>query len=381
MSETVYLGVDLGTSRASITSSTGVRETVWSYVGYPKDHVAKKKFGGREVIYGKEAVDNRLALHLVRPLAGGTIKKRDGRDTVDMKRALKDLFEYVVGLAKVPTGQTIFAVIGAPAEASVEGKAALLDAASTCIDSVIICSEPFAVAYGLDFLDDTLVIDVGAGTTDLCRVHGTMPQPEDQRTHEIAGDTIDENLAKLIKEKYPEAQFSINMVRSFKEKFSSVSRNMDEAKVTMPVAGKPKEFEVTELVYEACYTIVPPTAKALQDLVATYDPEFQAKMRGNILLGGGGSQIGRLGRAIEDALEEYGGGKVTTVEEPQYAGSNGALKIALDMPEDYWKEFSNTVEQPHEEVKESKAHSKPTTIPSGSLPLPAKKAVPPSAVE
>jgi hypothetical protein len=54
MSETVYLGIDLGTSRTSITTSTGSRETVWSYVGYPKDHVARKKFGGRDVIYARK---------------------------------------------------------------------------------------------------------------------------------------------------------------------------------------------------------------------------------------------------------------------------------------------------------------------------------------
>lgn len=344
MSETIYLGIDLGTSRTSITTSTGMRETVWSYVGYAKDHVAKKKFGGREVIYGKEAVENRLALNLIRPLAGGCIKSREGRDTDEMKRALKDLVQHAVGLAKVPTGSTIFAVIGAPAEASVQGKAALLEAASTCVDSVIICSEPFAVAYGLDFLDDTLVIDIGAGTTDLCRVHGCMPSPQDQRTHEVAGDAVDQILANLIREKYPEAQFSINMVREFKEKYSSVSKNMDRAVATMPVEGKPKQFDITDLVYEACYSIVPPTVKALQDLVATYDPEFQAKMRNHVLLGGGGSQITALGRAIEDALGEYGGGRVTTVEEPQYAGSNGALKIALDMPQEYWTEFANKVE-------------------------------------
>jgi len=344
MSETVYLGIDLGTSRSSITSSNGVRETVWSYVGYPKDHVARKKFAGRDVIYGEEAVANRMSLNLIRPLAGGSVKKRDGEDTAEMKRALRDLLEYVVSLAKVAKGSTIFAVIGAPAEASVEGRAALLEAASNCIDSVIVCSEPFAVAYGLDFLDDTLVIDVGAGTTDLCRVHGTMPSSEDQRTHEIAGDAIDQNLAQLIKDKYPEAQFSINMIRSFKEKFSSVSPNMDTADVVMPVAGKPANFDITELVYEACYSIVPPTVEALQDLVATYDPEFQDKMRNNVLLGGGGSQIRGLGRAIENALKEYGGGSVKTVEEPQYAGSNGALKIGLDMPEDYWKEFNSTSE-------------------------------------
>jgi rod shape-determining protein MreB len=345
MSETVYLGIDLGTSRTSIATSTGVRETVWSYVGYPKDHVARKKFGGREVIFGKEAVENRLALNLFRPLAGGSIKVRGAKDSEETKRALRDLVGYVVGLAQVPKGSTIFAVIGAPAEASVEGKTTLLEATVNCIDSVIICSEPFAVAYGLDFLDDTLVVDIGAGTTDLCRVHGTMPQPEDQRTHEIAGDLIDQKLAELIQAKFPDAQFSINMVRAFKEKFSSVSRNMDPAVVEMPVAGKPKKFDITDLVYQACYSIVPPTVAALQDLVATYDPEFQAKMRNNILLGGGGSQIGALGRAIEQAFAEYGGAKVTTVEEPQYAGANGALKVALDMPEDYWKEFRGAASQ------------------------------------
>ncbi len=343
MSETIYIGIDLGTSRTSITCSNGVRETVWSYIGYPKDHVALKALGGRSVIYGKEAVQNRMSLHLIRPLAGGTIKKRNGKDTDEMKKALRDLLDHAFSLANIPAGSTIFAVIGAPAEASVEGKAAIIEAANSFVDSAIVCSEPFAVAYGLDFLNDTLVIDIGAGTTDLCRVHGTMPQPEDQRTHEVGGDHIDQTFSELITAAHGEAQHSINMVREIKEKYASVSRNMDPVKVQLPVAGKPKDFNLTEQCYEACYSVVPPTIAALQDLIATYDPEFQAKMRSNILLGGGGSQIKGLGLAIEEALSEYGGGKVITVEEPQYAGSNGALKIALDMPEEYWKDFAKQV--------------------------------------
>jgi rod shape-determining protein MreB and related proteins len=342
MSEIIYIGMDLGTSRTSITTSNGVRQTVWSYVGYPKDHVAKKKMGGRDVIYGEEALQNRLSLNLFRPLAGSSIKKKGTKDSAETKKAIKDLLEYVIALAKAPKDATIYAVVGAPAEASVEGKALIIEAAADSVDSVIVTSEPFCVAYGLDFLDGTLVIDIGAGTTDLCRLHGTMPQPEDQRTHEIAGDAIDTLLANQIKEKFPQAQFSINMVRTFKEKFSSVSTRMDEAHVEMPVAGKPQKFDVTDLVYKACYSMVPPTVAALQDLIATYDPEFQAQMRNHILLGGGGSQIKGLGLAIEKALDEYGGGKVTTVEEPQYAGSNGALKVALDMPEHFWKEFKTT---------------------------------------
>ena len=60
-----------------------------------------------------------------------------------------------------------------------------------------------------------------------------------------------------------------------------------------------------------------------------------------MLLGGGGSQIMGLGRVLEETIKEMlGGGKVVQVEEPKYAGCNGALKMAHDMPEEYWKRLS-----------------------------------------
>lgn len=334
MSETVFIGMDLGTSRTSITTSTGVRTTVWSFVGYAQDHVSKKHLGGRDKVFGQEAVENRMAVNLVRPLDKGVIQEDD-----DCRQAVKDLLEHIIEQADIPSGSTIYGVIGAPAEASVDSKAHILSAASEFMDSIIVCSEPFAVAYGLDFLSDTLVVDIGAGTVDLCRVHGTMPKPEDQRTHHYAGDAIDNRISELLTQNHSEAQFSENMVREIKENYACVGSHMDPVIATFPVQGKPTEFDITSEVSEACSGIVKPTVEALQDLIATYDPEFQQKMRNHVLLGGGGSQITGLARAFEEALSEYGGGKVRTVEEPQYAGSNGALKIALDMPEDFWKEF------------------------------------------
>ncbi|NCG57406.1 MAG: hypothetical protein GWP35_10945 [Proteobacteria bacterium] len=230
MSEIVYVGMDLGTSRTSITTSTGIRTTVWSYVGYAQDHVSKKLLGGRDKVFGEEAVENRMSVNLVRPLDKGVI-----RDEVDAKRATRDLIEHIIELAEIPSGSTVYGVMGAPAEASVDSKAHILEAASEFMDSIIVCSEPFSVAYGLDFLADTLVIDIGAGTVDLCRVHGTMPKAEDQRTHHFGGDAIDQKLFDLISEKYTEAQFSTNMVREIKENFANVGRQHDSVLATFPV--------------------------------------------------------------------------------------------------------------------------------------------------
>ncbi|MEM9420809.1 MAG: hypothetical protein AAGA25_17420, partial [Planctomycetota bacterium] len=74
-------------------------------------------------------------------------------------------------------------------------------------------------------------------------------------------------------------------------------------------------------------------------LIATFDPEFQDTLRGNIILSGGGGLMDGLNKAIEDKLDRVGGGSVTVVEEPMYAGANGALQLALDMPASYWQQL------------------------------------------
>ena len=202
------------------------------------------------------------------------------------------------------------------------------------------CREPFAVAYGLDWLDDVLVIDIGAGTTDLCRMHGTMPEDADQVTLDVAGDTVDQKLAELIKKTCPGAQFTIQMIKEIKERHSYLGEPSERAIVTLPVDGKPTEFDVTDQVQEACAVLVDPIVGGLKKLVATFDPEFQHKLRSRVLIAGGGSLVKGFDTAIERGMaEQMGGGKVIKIEEPIYGGANGALKIAHDMPEEFWEKL------------------------------------------
>jgi rod shape-determining protein MreB len=69
----LYIGMDLGTSRTSVSASNGVRETVYSVVGYPKDVVSKKLLK-KDVLFGKEAMEKRLSLKLYKPLEKGVLK-------------------------------------------------------------------------------------------------------------------------------------------------------------------------------------------------------------------------------------------------------------------------------------------------------------------
>ncbi|MFT7486871.1 MAG: rod shape-determining protein MreB [Candidatus Paceibacteria bacterium] len=340
----LYLGIDLGTSRTSVTASNGIRETVASFVGYPKDVVAKKLLK-KDVLFGSEAIEKRLSLNLYRPLGEGVLKHtlegdKSGDDYDGNVKAARDLIGEIIRLAQPRKDELIYAVIGCPAEASFKNREAIIEAARQSVDSVMLCSEPFSVAYGLEMLDDVLVIDIGAGTTDLCRMHGTMPEESDQTTLTFAGDTIDNELTRLLNENYPEAQFSLQMVKQIKEKYGAVGELMDAAVVELPVNGKPTPFDITNEIREACQTIINPIVVGLGSLIGSFDPEFQHKLKDRVLLAGGGSQIKGLDKAIEAEMHRtLGSGHVIRVEEPMYGGANGALKIAHDMPAEYWEQL------------------------------------------
>jgi rod shape-determining protein MreB len=346
----VYVGMDLGTFKTSVASSAGVRDVIYSAVGWPKDYVARTMLG-RDVVFGNDLMEHRLALDIVRPFEKGILKYTTHTDAgvaADRVQKHKDaarlLVEHAVGLIRPPNGLPIYGVIGAPSRASVLNKKVLLEAARDAFDAVLIVSEPFTIAYGMNRLSDTFVIDIGAGTIDLCPIYGIFPKEEDQVTLPLGGDFIDEHFFKLMRKAFPDAQLSANMAREIKEKFGFVHDVNEKALVTLPVGGKPKQFDVTGPLKEACKLLVQPIVQALRDMIARFDPEFQQRMLQNIILGGGGSQLKGLDRVIEDALKEYGGAKVKKVSDAVFAGAVGALKLAMGMPHDCWSNLKGAAD-------------------------------------
>ena len=339
--EVLYVGIDLGTSRSAVAGSNGVRDLVASVVGWPKDTISTKILGNKTV-FGEDVIKNRLALDVAWPLADGNLVFSDlqGEDRDRSRRAAEELFAHLKTMARPALGQKVYAVIGAPSEATKGNKQAIIDIARAAgIDSVMVVSEPFAVAYTVDALEDAIVIDIGAGTIDLCRMSGTLPAAEDQITVFKAGNFIDEEIARRLNESHPEAQFTINMIKKAKEQFSSVTDSAQRALVTFPVDGVPTELDITREVREAVNLIVPEIVDGIRMLVATFDPEFQERIRSRVYVGGGGSQIYGLREAIAEGMKRIGGGNVMLVDEPVFAGANGALKLAREMPAQYWEKL------------------------------------------
>ena len=105
--------------------------------------------------------------------------------------------------------------------------------------------------------------------------------------------------------------------------------------VDAPVDGRFTEFDITEEMRKACESLMPAIIETVIDLIADFDPEYQEKVRQNIIVAGGGSQISGLDTYLTAAMKKFEPCKFTCIDDALHAGADGALELATDMPEEF----------------------------------------------
>ena len=329
MGDRLYLGIDLGTFQSTIAASNGQRETVETIVGKPKDPIARN-FLKRDTLFGADALKNKLACNLYRPLAAGV-----AQDDEDNLAAAKAFVTHLVESVDPEEFDEVYGVICSPSHISFVDKSNLVSILRGQVNAIMVISEPFAVAFGLDEIGGSIVVDVGAGTVDVARMYGTFPNEDDETSLETAGDWIDEELKSMVEKKYTGAQLTKDMVRQWKEAGSYIGDDR-EMIVELSVDGKRQVVDVGDLVGIACANLVPHLVNAIKGIVAGADPEYQPLMRNNIILSGGGSLIEGLADAVAEGLADIGDVSVWCAEDPITKVATGALALAEAMPDDQY---------------------------------------------
>jgi len=330
MSERLYVGIDLGTYQSTIASSAGSTTTIETVVGRPKDPVARN-FLGRDVLFGDDALKNKLACNIYRPMAAGV-----AQDDEANLAAAKAFVTHLIEAVDPEEYDEVFGVICSPSHVSFTDKSNLVATLRGQVNAIMVVTEPFATAYGIGEIGGSIVVDIGAGTTDIARIHGTFPSEEDQETIQEAGDWVDKELSGLISKKYTGAQITKDMVRRWKEEASYVGGDVREHVVELSVEGKKQIVDIGDLIQQAFELLIPKVANAIKSIVASADPEYQSVLRNNIILSGGGSLTDGIAARVASEIADIGDVNVWCVDDPIDKVASGALTLSQDMPDEQY---------------------------------------------
>lgn len=346
----ILVGFDLGTNKSCVlagapgSTDIAVAKVVPSVVGYVKDGIVNGIIAGNsEIVFGEEALRHAQQVDLVAPLAEGIISQPE---------AARDFLRHIRSLAD-PTGQAeIRAVIGVPANAGEPARDNIRRCAQGVFDRVLMIPEPFLAALGyrddsrvnqpnyVDPVTNSLFIDIGGGTSDLCLVQGYFPTPADQISIPFAGDSIDQMLHESLDRVYPQNGFSRLTVRDIKEANAYVGPSRRPLDVKVVIAGKGRTIEMADMIGNACNALIDRIYPEVTSLIQRVSSDSVVALLQNIIVTGGGSQIRGIDLVLQKRLTEDG------YEAPKVrlAGADfkryvalGALKAARAARENQWQ--------------------------------------------
>jgi len=348
--KTVVVGLDFGTNKSCLlagpaeTNDITVSKVVPTAVGYVKEGIVNGIItNNAPVLFGEDAIQNMLHVRLVAPLEEGIIADQ---------QAAHDFIQHIGKLAD-PSGQAeLRAVIGVPANADENAREIIRKCVHGVFSRVLLIPEPFLAALGyrddarlgqpgyIDPVVNSLFIDIGGGTSDLCLVQGYFPTSDDQISIPFAGDAVDLLMHQDLNRTYPNNGLSRHKVREIKEAHSYVGPSRKPIDVKVVLGGKAHTLELGDVIGNACNRLIDRLYPALTTLISRASSDSVVTLLQNIIVTGGGSQIRGIDTLLQNILIEDG------FESPKVrlAGHDykryvaiGALKAARAARDNQWQ--------------------------------------------
>lgn len=348
--KTILVGFDFGTNKSCVLAGAAgnndiaVSKVVPTVVGYVKDGIVDGIVAGnRSILFGDDALQNMLHVRLVAPLADGVIAHPD---------SARDFLRHIRSLADPSGTAEIRAVVGIPANATEQAREDIRRCAYGIFDRILLIPEPFLAALGyrddarlgqsnyIDPVVNSLFVDIGGGTSDICLVQGYFPGPDDQISIAFAGDAIDQILREDLNRIYPNNGLSTTKVREIKETHGYVGPSRKPLDVKVVIGGKSHTLELGDVLARAGNTLIDKIYPALTSLIQRASSDSVVTLLQNIIITGGGSQIKGIDTLLQKKLVDDG------FESPKVriAGQDykryvamGALKAARAARENQWQ--------------------------------------------
>lgn len=345
----MLVGLDLGTNTSCLkvaplgSTQPLLSEIIPTVVGYAKEGIVDNLLpDNAKVLFGHLAQKNRMYLRMVPPMADGVV--------VDMAAA-HDFIRHLRQLINAPAGVELRVVAGLPASADRTAREHLIEALGGFFHKALLVPEPFLAALGfrdpsklgepayLDPVRNSVFVDIGAGTTDVCLVQGYFPTADDQISVPFAGDKVDALLQAAIGQAYPDVQLSLFKIRELKEAHSYVGKIDSPITASVLVGGKPRKLELGEIMGDACQQLLLKILDCVKAIIAEASTDSVGELMQNIILTGGGSRVRHLAPELERLLSEEGYEKprvLTVGENYKQHVAEGAVVAGRQAKESQW---------------------------------------------
>lgn len=318
------IGIDLGTSKTVIFSSSRVVLEKPNIVTVDAETWEPVYFGAKAKQTLGRTPDS---LTCVSPIERGVIADFDIAETM-LKRYMNRAFGNKIFrpriMATLPPGLT---------ELQHHSLANAVESAGG--RNITVIESPLAIAFALDLDFSTphgsLIVDIGAGTTDIAVISlGGIAVCDSFKTASL---DFDAQIIKYVRKEY-NIEIGPLTAEAIKIKIgSAVHRDMEIAMVAKGrnvFTGLPESFEITSgEVYEAIGDTVESICNAIRVVLQSADPDLVADiMNDGMYLAGGGSQL----FGFADRIGEYLGIDVHCLQNPEYSVVQGAA-VALKKPQ------------------------------------------------
>jgi len=344
---TLLVGLDFGASQTRVAAVVPGVEEFYLRRSIASAVARLRSDDGKTISpylhFGEDALGKGARFETIRPWQAGDIA--DPVMARELVRHVRDLMRR---------SETVFcrAVVAEPVTFSAEGRHHFQQALRGLFEQVIFLPRPYLAALGLrqQLLDaagpsvghpPAMLVDLGAGSTEICRVGGPYP-----RAGELAGATFGgEHTTALVREglrqEYPAFQPDNALVRSWVENFGFVGEPASTVVVNVPVDGVERQIVLTQSLRRGCEAWL---AHVQQLILAQCSvlPDGTGRPA-QIFLTGGGSRLHRLVPVLTDQLARAGltGLKVSVAEETDLSlAALGALHAARKVRDDQWPRFA-----------------------------------------
>jgi rod shape-determining protein MreB len=346
----ILVGFDLGTNASCILAGpadgkdTTVSKVIPTIVGYAREGLVDGIIANNATtLIGEEALTHRLQMKMIAPLEDGIIAHVE---------PARDFFRRVRTVIDPTNSAEIRAVIGVPANAGQPAREDIRSCAAGVFDRVLLIPEPFLAALGfrdesrlgqpnyVDPVTNSLFIDIGGGTSDLCLIQGYFPTADDQISLAFAGDAVDRLIEDDLQRTYPNNGLSRASIRAIKEEHSYVGPIRKPIDVKVLIGGKSHTLELGDTIGRACNRLLEKIYPALTTLISRASSDSVAQLLQNIVVTGGGSRIRGLDTVIQQKLTDDGfESPRVKLAGPEYKRfvAVGALKAARSAREDQWQ--------------------------------------------